>query len=354
MTEDPRFALVALGLSEDEATRAVAEGRVPLALVDHVLSRTRRHTVQEVAVTAGVPASTLEQIDRALGIPEGMPYDDTDLEQARLLRDVLEAMSLEPLLRTLRADAQALTAMAMRTLELVRAEYILPVRAAGGDQVTVALTLAELLQSLYHVAGQTVALSYRRILAHLMQSELVAAILGADVDHVEMAVGFVDVVGYTSLSARIDPAGLDEVIAAFESRVFDVTSEHQGVRLVKFLGDAAMFVSLDPVALTDAVVELVEAQREDSPLAEAPMKGGLAWGRVLVRGGDYYGDTVNLAARLTDRARPSTVLVAEELEDQLRERFRLKSTKPMSLRGLGRRVPLAVRGRVEEVPRTSR
>ena len=348
MTEDVRSALVELGLSEDEADRAVREDRVPLALVDNILSRTRRHTVDEVATAAGVPAETLERIDRALGVPAGMPYDDVDMEQARLISDVLRAMSLEPLLRTLRADAQALTAMAMRTLELVRSEYILPIRAAGGDQVAVALTLAELLQTLFDVAGQTVAMSYRRILAHLIQSELVAIIVGGDVDHLDMAVGFVDVVGYTSLSARIDPTGLDEVIAEFEARVFEVTGDHPSVRLVKFLGDAAMLVSLDPVGLTHAIVELVRAQRDEGPLSAAPMKGGVSWGRVLVRGGDYYGDAVNLAARLTDRARPSTVLVSEELEDRLGAHFRLKPTKPMSLRGIGRRVPLAVRERLDD------
>ena len=42
-------------------------------------------------------------------------------------------------------------------------------------------------------------------------------------------------------------------------------------------------------------------------------RGGLAYGNVLLRGGDYYGPVVNLASRLVDEAVPQELLVSDEV-----------------------------------------
>jgi adenylate cyclase len=72
------------------------------------------------------------------------------------------------------------------------------------------------------------------------------------------------------------------------------------------------------------------------------MRGGMAHGPVLARAGDYYGPPVNLAARLTDHARPGSVLADEELDDALAA-LHLRRVPPMRLRGLGFRRPYRVR-----------
>jgi adenylate cyclase len=56
---------------------------------------------------------------------------------------------------------------------------------------------------------------------------------------------------------------------------------------------------------------------------------------VIQRLGDVYGETVNIASRLTSLSRPGTVLVDRELADALRgdERYALKSQRPESVRG---------------------
>ena len=44
-------------------------------------------------------------------------------------------------------------------------------------------------------------------------------------------------------------------------------------------------------------------------------RAGIAYGEVLVRGGDYYGSVVNLASRLADQAVPQELLVTEQLAE---------------------------------------
>ena len=92
---------------------------------------------------------------------------------------------------------------------------------------------------------------------------------------------------------------------------------------------------------------MLELTREVEPLSDAPLRGGMAHGATLVREGDYFGPPVNLAARLTDLARPWSVLADEALMDELEDDFDVKRILPTRIRGIGLRRPLAVRGGAE-------
>jgi adenylate cyclase len=339
---DPVEALVALGVPRDAAVTAVEQDRVPFALVEQVVEAGRRYTAAEVAELSGVPLEILRLRDRALGLPIRDDYRSVELEEARLLGALLNVIPAERLLQGLRGDGQAFERLAISHLQMMQDEFLRPVREAGGDDVAVALALAEAARTLLPIAGPLVGTAYRRVLEHQLLSELVAATARGTDDQVELAVGFADVVGYTSLSARIDPAGLDEVVEAFETRCYTVAGASDRVSLVKFLGDAAMFVAVSPVDLGHALLDLVEPPEPDGPLAASPMRAGMAAGPVLVRSGDYFGGPVNLAARLTDRARGGRVLVDEDLEPQLTEDFHLRRAGWMLLRGVGRRAPLSL------------
>ena len=64
--------------------------------------------------------------------------------------------------------------------------------------------------------------------------------------------------------------------------------------------------------------------------------------------GDYFGPSVNLATRLTDLARPWSVLAAEELVDELSDSFEVRRIRPTRIRGVGLRRPLAVTAPAED------
>ena len=338
-------ALVELGLPPEEAAAAVAEDRVALAVVARMARRTGPYTLDELAERSGVPVWVLRERFRALGVSEHARFGDDDVAEARLLARMRTVVPDSALVRVLRADAQALTRVALTHLEVAHDHFVIPVRREGGDDVAVALSLAEAHASLREVAGELVERSYHHLVDQLLSSELVAAATREEREQVVLAIGFADVVGYTSLSARIDPGGLEEVIEAFESRCYAVAGLAPLVQLVKFLGDAAMFVSTDPQALAGALLDTVATPEDDSPLAGTPIRAALACGPVTMRGGDYYGPTVNLAARLVDRTRAGRVLAEESLADELSGAFSLHRLPPMSLRGLRRHRPLVVRGR---------
>lgn len=129
-----------------------------------------------------------------------------------------------------------------------------------------------------------------------------------------LAVGFVDLVGSTALQATLDPAALGEQVSRFEARAFDVTAARGG-RIVKFIGDEIMVAASDPGAGARIVVDLVAAFSDDG----TQPRGGLVFGEVLFRHGDYYGPVVNLAARLVDAAIPGEALVDSSVVEALKD-----------------------------------
>ncbi len=124
------------------------------------------------------------------------------------------------------------------------------------------------------------------------------------------AIGFVDLVGFTERSNEMPTTELAAFIRDFEGRAHDVAIA-SGARVVKLIGDEVMFASTDPACACRAASGLM-AGFDDVGELVLP-RGGLAYGEVLTRGGDYYGSVVNLASRLVDHAVPQEVLATHEL-----------------------------------------
>ncbi len=124
------------------------------------------------------------------------------------------------------------------------------------------------------------------------------------------AIGFVDLVGFTALSQNMDAPELASFLGTFEGRAHDVATQ-EGARVVKLIGDEVMFVATDASAACRAGRALIDAFSDvgDGVLP----RGGMAYGNVVLRGGDYYGPVVNLASRLVDEAVPLEMLVTEDL-----------------------------------------
>jgi adenylate cyclase len=334
-------ALVDLGLDADDARQAVEEDRVALVLAQRVIGGRPRYSIEQISERSGVPVALLRRIRVATGLPFPERFGRVDLQWARLLARLLEVLPPEAVAASARARGTALATVARSDLGMVRDELLLPMRQAGADDLTVAVALAQTARELDGVARELLQITYGLHLEHQLSSELSATLTRAEVPEITLAVGFVDVVGWTSLSSRIDPQGLDEVLDAFEERVIAVTAPRGEVSVVKFLGDAAMFVAADPLTLTEAMLELTTAV---PALEDVPLRGGLACGTVLVREGDVFGAPVNLAARLTDLARPWRLLADEALQEQLDDGgYRTRRLRPMRIRGVGTMRPLGVR-----------
>lgn len=121
-----------------------------------------------------------------------------------------------------------------------------------------------------------------------------------------LTVGFVDLVDYTRSSRVWDPARLEQTLEVFERDV-SLRVVAVGGRVVKTLGDGVLFTTPTPRGAVEVALETVAAHAADEDLPS--VRAGLATGAVLERLGDVYGEAVNLASRLSDEARPSSVLV---------------------------------------------
>jgi class 3 adenylate cyclase len=119
------------------------------------------------------------------------------------------------------------------------------------------------------------------------------------------------------------------LLTEFSATVTDVVHADGG-RVVKFIGDAVMWVSPTAAQLAKAAADLVDHRRaRDTGLQ---VRAGLAYGPMLALDGDYYGNPVNLAARLVAAAGPGEILLSDELQQEL-DGWSVAATEPLSLRG---------------------
>jgi adenylate cyclase len=147
-----------------------------------------------------------------------------------------------------------------------------------------------------------------------------------------LAVGFADLVGFTSLTRQVSEEELGLLVERFESLASDLVAECAG-RVVKTVGDEVMFTADSPSVAAEIGIRLAERVGADADLPD--VRVGLGFGTVLSRLGDVYGEPVNLASRLTSIARPGTVLVDRELAAVLEEddHWRLRRVPPRPVRG---------------------
>lgn len=122
-----------------------------------------------------------------------------------------------------------------------------------------------------------------------------------------LTVGFVDIVGYTSRSRTLSEHELVAWIERFEDETTALVVSAGG-RIIKNIGDEVLFVADDTRAAVDVALELCRRGADDDDLFPE-VRAGLAHGETVRRLGDVYGETVNIAARLTSVARPGSVLV---------------------------------------------
>ncbi|HEX9766287.1 MAG TPA: adenylate/guanylate cyclase domain-containing protein, partial [Nitriliruptorales bacterium] len=233
------------------------------------------------------------------------------------------------------------SSIVVNDLTVVRDAIIRPMLAGGIEVDDIADQLAGASAEFVPLIGGLLSLDYQNILLDLLDTDQVVQSSRTGSAEVDLAVGFVDLVGFTRLSAQTDPASIGEVLTAFEDLVHDVVRAHPEVRIAKFIGDAAMFVCGRPEALARALYLIVTDRREG--IEQIGRRAGLASGPVITREGDFYGVPVNYAARLTDLARPNSLLAARDTAEALGEDWERTSIGTVKLPGIGPARPLRLR-----------
>jgi adenylate cyclase len=304
------------GVPLDELRKAVEENRLALLPVELELTPGgRRLRFTELADESGLDHDFLRHLIRALGLPlvdDEAFYSEADLEAAKTVRTFREAgIEDEPLLEISRVIGNSLSQIVSAARGIVGETFLTP----GDSEYDIAMRFAAAAEGL-NPALESVVTNLLRAhqLAQLRQDVMgIAEVLaGRPLGQMKLAVCFADLVGFTRLGEQVASDQLGGVAGRLTALAVDVASPP--VRLVKMIGDAAMLVSAEPKPLLDAALDLIdaaEAEGEDFP----QLRAGVACGDVLSRAGDYFGRPVNLASRLTDLARPSSVVATAEMRE---------------------------------------
>jgi adenylate cyclase len=129
----------------------------------------------------------------------------------------------------------------------------------------------------------------------------------------EMALLFTDLVGFSSWALQAGDAAVLELLRAVGTEVETVIGRHGG-RIVKRLGDGLMATFLSAEEAVEAARDAQEAVQGIVVDGYSPrMRAGVHWGRPRRLGGDYLGVDVNVAARVTARAKAGQVLASDAL-----------------------------------------
>jgi adenylate cyclase len=119
---------------------------------------------------------------------------------------------------------------------------------------------------------------------------------------------FMDLVGFTALTAERGDDNAAEVALRLYAQVRRLLPAHRGQE-IKTIGDAMMIRCEDPRRAVDLGVSISEQIGEASGFP--PVRIGVHTGSAVSRGGDWYGNAVNVAARLCSAAGGGEVLVSD-------------------------------------------
>ncbi len=308
--------LVEMGFTVDEMVLAESAGSLSAIANDRRTLPGERLSRSQAIQTSGMATENFDAFLRAVGLTQigGAPPGEIGVTQAEIEAlasfDLLgEVFSREETLAFLRVIGSAMSRIGEAGVSLFLTDVEAEMLTAGHDELALARKGYDAVGLIDRLSAQLEPLLRRHILQATERSR-VAEIEQGERFLYRYAVGFVDLVGFTEISAAMRPKDLAVFIRDFEGRAHDIVTA-VGARLVKLIGDEVMFVATDPEAACVAGSRLMAGF--GSEMERVVPRGGLAFGDVLVRGGDYYGPIVNLAARLVDEAVPQELLVTEEL-----------------------------------------
>jgi adenylate cyclase len=247
--------------------------------------------------------------------------------------------------RALRVYGESLRRVAETEGDWWNSELVGPRLAAGKGWADIAAMAEEISPRLSAVSDQALVAIYHAQQTHAWMKNILEGVeavlerLGVHrrPDRSPPAICFLDVTGYTRLTEeRGDEAAAE--VAARLGRMVQRTSVQHGGRPVKWLGDGVMFYFPAPGSGVLAALDMVD---EGQAAGLPPSHVGLHAGPVLSQEGDYFGRTVNVAARIADYARPGEVLVSQEvIEAADGPGVRFAEIGPVELKGVAGAVRL--------------
>lgn len=335
-----------LGIEAADLGRALASGHLTLGYLE---AAGRQHprsplTHAAAATSIGISFEMLERTYVAFGL-RAPQADELVLEEDTAVLEILHILvgaGVEPadVLRMARVWGDGVRRIAQYLPHYFHDAVETAFRQRGlGDNQAYEAALRDV--------GMRVGRSGEDLLGWLFRRHSDAFMTAHQLDHVEAALEqagvrrrpprtpeaavFADLSGYTALTEASGDEAAADVAMAFAGLANEVASRHGG-SVVKLLGDGVLLHFPDPGDAVRASLELVDA---------APANGlpsahiGVNAGPMLYDQGDYFGRTVNVAARIAAEADAGRVFVGESVTDTVPQKgFTLEALGDFELKGV--------------------
>jgi adenylate cyclase len=342
-------ALEDSGVQPEQIAAAMAAGELSFGYLDFVLQPRPviDRTYSQAANDLGIPFDVVERVFLAFGLPQPLPNEQAREDDVAILRGLkafLNAIDEADVLDSARLFGDALRRLAEYQVHPFHTRVEERIRNAGVPEarvLDVALKevgvhtspLGELFATwLYRRHSETFTVEHRVLHG---EDDLERAGIHRRAAGDPPAIVFLDISGYTRLTEELG----DEASAAMPMRlaslVQDAASRHSG-RTVKWIGDGVELYFRRPVDAVRCSLEL----RDRIPEADLPgTHVGINSGRVVYENGDFYGRTVNIAARIAAYAEQGQVLVSEDVVSHgAADDLRFRRVGPVSFKGVSRDV----------------
>ena len=308
--------LDSLGFTVEEMVEAESRGRL-FGLAGDVLQWSGRPTysIPTAADALGVPAEDVEHAWALRGLtvasPDHLALSQADVDGLAAWLQMKAFIGSEGASGFLRVMGSAMARLAEAESAVVRAGTPDIQMDYTHDELATAQAYRLVAEFVPRIGALIDAVHRHHLISARTHFERVIRDSSASV---VCGVGFADLSGFTSLTQLLTPAELSMLLNEFSATVSEVVHADGG-RVVKFIGDEVMWVSSTPELLAKAAVDLVNHPKARE--AGLQVRAGLGYGEALAINGDYFGTTVNLAARLVGAAKPRQILASQAVRDEL-------------------------------------
>ena len=263
-------------------------------------------TISELAVRSGLDVELCRRARMLMGLPD--PADAAlcrveEIEAFQGFARGMEVFGVEPVLQFARVIGAAMASVAEASMSVFGRSLT---ERADSNQALIPEGDAYTLEVFDAVEAFQIVPMALQILSKLQFDLVMDRLTNPPGQPRLAAVGFVDLTGSTRATANLGMDAMAAALTRFEEWSVELTVARGG-RVVKYIGDEVMFLAPEILSASEVATELIHRVGND-PIWETA-RAGVAYGSVLSRDGDYFGSTVNLAARLVDKAKPGSVLL---------------------------------------------
>jgi adenylate cyclase len=279
-------------------------------------------TFRELSERTGVPKDLLLVVREAHGFAEPMPDDHVREDELAVVAAIELLLSFrirpEAIQRLVRAYGEGLRSLVETETDWYRTEVELPLLEGGMTEVEMLAAQADVGSRISPLLDQVLVSIYHGQQEHAWSKSAVEDVEAA-LERAGLyrrvrrppAVCFLDITGYTRLTEERGDEAAAELATKLATLVRGSSRQHGG-QPVKWLGDGVMFYFPNPRDGVSASLDMVEGVAAE---ALPPARVGIHAGPVVFQEGDYFGRTVNIAARISEYARPGEVLASQEVVD---------------------------------------